>query len=226
MKQVAVPNPPAPWCFVPFVPLRGHSCGGIQVEKCCGIRRIPAGQFRGGAAAGLQHRRRPAGSVRMRLPAFDYKICLDSGPGIANIRPHIGSRVPHSEGPGSVTHEPHTPLQRTPASAHRPDRHAGGWVHSRRDLGGVIFIDIRDREGRTQTVFDRPTLPEEVFDQAAAFRNESVVRVSGRVRQRPEGTKNPRSRPARSRSGPANSRCSTWPKCCRSRWTIPRPPPR
>ncbi len=63
-----------------------------------------------------------------------------------------------------------------------------GWVHSRRDLGGVIFIDIRDREGRTQTVFDPSDLPRELFDQAAALRSECVVRVTGQVRVRPAGT--------------------------------------
>jgi aspartyl-tRNA synthetase len=67
-----------------------------------------------------------------------------------------------------------------------------GWVHSRRDLGGVIFIDIRDREGRTQTVFDPSDLPKEVFDQAAALRSECVIQVTGKVRQRPSGTINPK----------------------------------
>ena len=67
-----------------------------------------------------------------------------------------------------------------------------GWVHSRRDLGGVIFIDVRDREGRTQTVFDPSDLPRELFDQAAALRSECVITVTGRVRQRPEGTTNPK----------------------------------
>jgi aspartyl-tRNA synthetase len=67
-----------------------------------------------------------------------------------------------------------------------------GWVHSRRDLGGVIFIDVRDREGRTQTVFDPSDLPKELFEQASALRNESVVRVTGKVRRRPEGTDNPK----------------------------------
>src|SRR5881394_2252872 len=67
-----------------------------------------------------------------------------------------------------------------------------GWVHSRRDLGGLIFIDIRDREGRTQTVFDPSDLPKETFDRAAALRSECVVAITGRVRQRPPGTINPK----------------------------------
>src|ERR1043166_7507608 len=67
-----------------------------------------------------------------------------------------------------------------------------GWVHSRRDLGGVIFIDVRDREGRTQTVFDPSDLPKNIFDNAAALRSECVVNISGKVRQRPEGTNNPK----------------------------------
>ena len=65
-----------------------------------------------------------------------------------------------------------------------------GWVHSRRDLGGVIFIDIRDREGRTQTVYDPSDLPKELFEQAAALRSECVVRIEGVVRARPSGTAN------------------------------------
>ena len=67
-----------------------------------------------------------------------------------------------------------------------------GWVHSRRDLGGLIFIDVRDREGRTQTVFDPSDLPKELFDRAAALRSECVVSVTGKVRQRPAGTNNPK----------------------------------
>ena len=65
-----------------------------------------------------------------------------------------------------------------------------GWVHSRRDLGGLIFIDVRDREGRTQTVFDPSDLPKELFERAAALRSECVIRVTGKVRQRPAGTNN------------------------------------
>jgi aspartyl-tRNA synthetase len=65
-----------------------------------------------------------------------------------------------------------------------------GWVHSRRDLGGVLFIDLRDREGRTQTVFDPSDVSSELFDQAASLHSESVVSVTGKVRRRPEGTDN------------------------------------
>src|SRR6266567_4638120 len=67
-----------------------------------------------------------------------------------------------------------------------------GWVHSRRDLGGLIFIDVRDREGRTQTVFDPSDLPKELFERAAALRSECVLSVTGQVRQRPAGTRNAR----------------------------------
>jgi aspartyl-tRNA synthetase len=67
-----------------------------------------------------------------------------------------------------------------------------GWVHSRRDLGGLIFIDVRDREGRTQTVFDPSDLPKELFERAAALRSECVVSITGKIRQRPEGTNNPK----------------------------------
>src|SRR2546421_9009498 len=65
-----------------------------------------------------------------------------------------------------------------------------GWVHSRRDQGGLIFIDLRDLEGRTQTVFDRTHLAKEVFEAASGFRAESVIQVTGKVQQRPEGTFN------------------------------------
>jgi aspartyl-tRNA synthetase len=65
-----------------------------------------------------------------------------------------------------------------------------GWVHSRRDLGGLIFIDVRDREGRTQTVFDPSDLPKDLFEKASGLRSESVIEVTGKVRQRPEGTNN------------------------------------
>ncbi|MCG5548371.1 aspartate--tRNA ligase [Halorhodospira halochloris] len=64
-----------------------------------------------------------------------------------------------------------------------------GWVHRRRDHGGVIFIDLRDRAGLVQVVFDPDT--EEAFATADRARSEYVLRITGRVRHRPEGTENP-----------------------------------
>ncbi len=64
-----------------------------------------------------------------------------------------------------------------------------GWAHRRRDHGGVIFIDLRDREGLVQVVFDPDR--EETFATAERVRNEYVLRVTGTVRRRPEGTENP-----------------------------------
>jgi aspartyl-tRNA synthetase len=64
-----------------------------------------------------------------------------------------------------------------------------GWVHRRRDHGGVIFVDLRDREGLLQVVFD-PDTPD-IFAEAERIRGEYVLAVKGLVRPRPEGTVNP-----------------------------------
>jgi aspartyl-tRNA synthetase len=76
-------------------------------------------------------------------------------------------------------------------SEHHLDREVvlNGWVHRRRDHGGVIFIDLRDREGLVQVVID-PDTPE-AFAVADRVRNEFVLKIEGRVRRRPEGTTNP-----------------------------------
>ena len=66
-----------------------------------------------------------------------------------------------------------------------------GWVASRRDHGGVIFIDLRDREGITQIVF-RPENYPEVAEEAHSLRDEDVIRVKGKVALRLEGTANPK----------------------------------
>jgi len=63
-----------------------------------------------------------------------------------------------------------------------------GWVHRRRDHGGVIFLDIRDREGMAQVVFDPDRA--ETFAAADRVRSEYVVQVTGKVRKRPEGAVN------------------------------------
>ncbi len=64
-----------------------------------------------------------------------------------------------------------------------------GWVHRRRDHGGVIFIDLRDREGLAQIVFDPDRA--ESFAIADSVRNEYVIQITGKVRHRPQGTVNP-----------------------------------
>ena len=66
-----------------------------------------------------------------------------------------------------------------------------GWVHSRRDHGGVLFIDLRDREGITQVVFS-PEADAALHERATHLRGEWVIGVRGRVRPRPEGTVNPK----------------------------------
>jgi aspartyl-tRNA synthetase len=64
-----------------------------------------------------------------------------------------------------------------------------GWVHRRRDHGGVIFVDLRDREGLLQVVFDPDY--EAIFAEAERLRGEYVLTITGTVRERPEGTINP-----------------------------------
>ena len=66
-----------------------------------------------------------------------------------------------------------------------------GWVARRRDMGGVIFIDLRDRWGKVQVVFN-PTLAPSAHAAASDLRSESVVRVAGVVRRRPSGSENPK----------------------------------
>ena len=61
-----------------------------------------------------------------------------------------------------------------------------GWVHRRRDHGGVIFIDLRDREGIVQVVCDPDRA--EMFKVAEDVRNEFCLKITGKVRARPEGT--------------------------------------
>ena len=66
-----------------------------------------------------------------------------------------------------------------------------GWVHRRRDLGGLIFIDLRDREGITQVVFNPQRGDEQLVEKASTLRSEYVVAITGTVETRPEGRTNP-----------------------------------
>ena len=66
---------------------------------------------------------------------------------------------------------------------------ACGWVNRRRDHGGVIFVDLRDKKGMLQVVFDPDDAA--MFAEAETLRNEYVIQVSGRLRMRPQGTENP-----------------------------------
>ena len=66
-----------------------------------------------------------------------------------------------------------------------------GWVNRRRDLGGLIFIDLRDRYGLTQIVFN-PEITPDSHAAASDVRNEFVLEARGVVRERPEGTRNPK----------------------------------
>ena len=67
-----------------------------------------------------------------------------------------------------------------------------GWIHRRRDHGGIIFIDLRDRFGLTQLVFDPKTISKELFDQASRLRSEWVISVKGQVIARTEKMINPK----------------------------------
>jgi len=67
-----------------------------------------------------------------------------------------------------------------------------GWVQTKRDMGGVIFIDLRDREGILQVVFDAQNLSPADFSVAERLRNETVITVSGEIRLRDDETRNPR----------------------------------
>jgi len=65
-----------------------------------------------------------------------------------------------------------------------------GWVHGHRDLGGLLFVDLRDRYGITQVVFDPAAVAAETMEQARSLGYEYAIRIEGKVRPRPDGSKN------------------------------------
>ncbi len=102
--------------------------------------------------------------------------------------------MPPTNGPASATASLATALRTHTAGDLRPE-HVGadvslaGWVNRRRDLGQLIFIDLRDRHGLTQIIIDAAESPA-AHEAASAVRNEFVLRVRGTVAKRREGTEN------------------------------------
>ena len=93
-----------------------------------------------------------------------------------------------------------------------------GWVDSYRDHGGGLFVDLRDRYGITQVVFNPPDTPESVIELSKTLRAEYVVKVTGKVATRPEGMRNPKlAHRLQSKSAVRNSNCSTRAWCRPSR---------
>ena len=85
-----------------------------------------------------------------------------------------------------------------------------GWVDSYRDHGGGLFVDLRDRYGITQVVFNPPDSSAAVIEASKALRAEYVIRVTGHVAPRPEGMANPQARDRSHRTaGHRLSNCST-----------------
>ena len=95
-----------------------------------------------------------------------------------------------------------------------------GWASSHRDHGGVIFVDLRDRWGITQVVFD-PAVSKEVHKRAEHVRPEYVIAVKGRVRARMEGMANAKLATGKSRSSATNCGFSIVRKPRQYRWTAP-----
>ena len=67
----------------------------------------------------------------------------------------------------------------------------GGWVHRRRDLGGIVFIDLRDRAGLVQVAFGPAWASSDVLERAGALGSETVVLAEGEVVARPQTARNP-----------------------------------
>ena len=109
------------------------------------------------------------------------------------------------------------------ADAGQPAR-LSGWVHSKRDHGGLLFIDLRDHYGITQCVFPAGS---PAFAAADAVRPESVITVTGQVvpREAGHGEPAPAHRRDRTARRPTSS-CSRRPRCCRCRWRATSASPR
>jgi len=67
-----------------------------------------------------------------------------------------------------------------------------GWVHNIREMGGIIFLDLRDRSGFIQTIIDPKIIGEKNFEEAKRLKRESVIEIEGEIKKRPEKNKNPK----------------------------------
>jgi aspartyl-tRNA synthetase len=95
-----------------------------------------------------------------------------------------------AEHPYAVRHRTHLAgaLRTADVGAHV---RLGGWVHRRRALGGIVFVDLRDRAGMVQVSFDPRSAPQQLIDAAAALGSETVVLIEGEVVERPANMRNP-----------------------------------
>ena len=84
-----------------------------------------------------------------------------------------------------------------------------GWVDSYRDHGGGLFVDLRDRYGMTQVVFNPPDTPPAIIDESKTLRAEFVVQATGRVIERPTGMANPKMATGEIELRVTSSSCST-----------------
>ncbi len=116
-------------------------------------------------------------------------------PSSAIVRPPLAGRPPRPQ-VWSVTVSTDGFWPRTHTCGELRAEHGGnevvlnGWVDGRRDLGGLVFIDVRDRYGSTQVLFDPDLVDAATFDQAGSLRSEFVVAVRGKAHVRDEGQRN------------------------------------
>ena len=151
-------------------------------------RRHPRARTRGRRAG-------TAADVRRQLPKLTGQHRRAAASPRAAAVPGAARPDPNPPTPFQPQRPPENALKRTDYCGRIDRRHLAqtvtlmGWVHRRRDHGGVIFVDLRDREGLVQVVCDPDRAA--TFAIAETLRNEFVIRVTGLVRPRPEGGNNP-----------------------------------